>query len=101
MLKIHDQSQMLLIFSSNVIFVPGNGTCEAVKNKEDVGSKVISTLQCALQGFLVDAKVSLGDWETSNIAPGALILWPAKIPNLFYGRRYTFYAMKVCNQNKI
>ena len=73
----------------------GNGTCQAVKNKEDVGSKVITTLQSSLQGYLVDATVDLGDWETSNIAPGALISWPEKIPDLFYGCRYTFYAMKV------
>ena len=35
-------------------------TREAVKNKEDVGAKVITTLQSSLQGYLADVTVDLG-----------------------------------------
>ena len=78
------------------LFYLGNGTCEAIKNKEDTGSKVISTLRSALQGYLANVEIDLGDWESSDVAPGALTLWPEQIKSLYYGRRYTFYAVKVC-----
>ena len=43
---------------------------------------------------MIDVKIDLGDWESSNIVPGAFVRWPQELPTLFAGRRYNFYAMK-------
>ena len=70
-----------------------------MKNENDIGEKVIQSLDLALTPCLIDPKISFGDWAQHVEVASSVKYYPngLDLPKImYYGQRYVFYAVRVC-----
>lgn len=72
----------------------GNGTSTSIADLNDIGTKVITALNHALQPVIGDIKVMIQSPPNEG-SPLKFDVFPKRMPALFFGRQAIFYAVAV------